>query len=398
MKNSFIFENTASFIGEYACVMYGKKCGVINKSGNWIIKPKYKNLKSYKDNLFFAQDKDKYGIIDDSENIIIDFSYDYLDRTSYHESQNLLVCKSNGKYGIINVENNIVIPFKYDYIDTKNTTLFKAVKNAKFGCTDINNKTVIHFEYDEITLYPDYIIAGKYQCVIKDEQLENKILYGITDYKNNVLVPFKYIELSPFDKNLSSLDKPTFSAKRQDEKFIIIDIQNKQITHQEFDDIISDSEKFFGAKLKGKTCAIDRFGKIKIECAKFDFILIFYCIDSGLIGLVENENSEEAFIDEFGNIIIPYSAGYKTTGYFYTRGNTILVNKNDKFGVIDINNNVLIPFLYDWIHYEQNDFNCAKINNKWGYIDNNGNPLNIKPLKDNNTADNGQTLLKDLLI
>ena len=124
--------------------------------------------------------------------------------------------------------------------------------------------------------------------------------------------------------------------------------------------------------------------KIKIEGGKFDCIYNFYSINKGLIGLVENEDSKEAFIDECGNIIIPYSAGYKTAGYYYTRENSILVNKNDKFGVIDTNNNILIPFSYDWIYYHQNDFNGAEIDNKWGYIDNSGNPLNIKPLKDDN--------------
>jgi len=395
MKNCFIFEQIQPFVGQYACVMLGKKWGVINKSGDWIIKPKYEKLKSYKENLFFAQYNGKYGIIDEYENTIIGFEYDLLENTLYNKSQNFIICKNNSKYGIIDTANKVVIPLEYDYIYTLNTTLFTVIKNGKTGCININNDTIIPFEYDKIILYSDYIIVGKYQCVINDEQVENKLLYGIVDYNNNILVPFEYIELLPFDEDLSLSDKPTFSAKIQDNKFIIIDIQNKQMTDQEFDDISPFGEKLFSAGLNNKYCAIDRFGEIEIEYGKFCRIYNFHSIDNGLIGLVEDENFQEAFIDECGNIIISYNTGYKTDGYFYTRGNSILVNKNKKFGVIDINNNVLIPFLYDWIYYEQDNFNGAEINNKWGYIDNSGNPLIIKPVNDKTKMDNGQlNLLK----
>ena len=54
------------------------------------------------------------------------------------------------------------------------------------------------------------------------------------------------------------------------------------------------------------------------------------------------------------------------------------MRKDDKFGVIDQNNNVIIPFLYDWIYYENENYIGAKIGDKWGYIDNSGQPLVIK--------------------
>ena len=385
MKNNcFIFDNINSFKGNYACVSINKKWGIIDIEGNWIIKPEYKYLYSANENLFIAEQNKNYGVIDKEKNIIIPFDFEYL---TCLNNINYLIAKKNNKFGIINLKGENIIPFDYEYISMQSNEYFVVIKNGKFGCISENNEIVIPFEFDtEFELGNDFIIAGKYQCIVTDNKVQNQIIYGVLDYRNNTIIPFEYKDIKPFDegKKLSELNlKDTnFSVKTQNDKYIIVNDKNKKINKNEFDEIFSNGAKVYGAKIDKKYCAIDKYGNIKIPCGKFDTIYIFFELNENeSAAIAENENLEETIINQNGGIIIPYEEGYKTYGYMYTRYNKILMQKNKKFGVIDRNNNILIPFIYDWLDYEENKYNTAKICDKWGYIDVNGKPLNIKSLK-----------------
>ena len=60
------------------------------------------------------------------------------------------------------------------------------------------------------------------------------------------------------------------------------------------------------------------------------------------MALAQNDEFQEVLINQNGEIIIPFEAGYSNGGFMYTRSNTILMIKDKKFGVIDLDNNVLI--------------------------------------------------------
>ena len=58
--------------------------------------------------------------------------------------------------------------------------------------------------------------------------------------------------------------------------------------------------------------------------------------------------------------------------------------KDGKFGIIDSDNNVVIPFMYDYLG-NANELICAQINDKQGYIDINNNivvPFIYEPVED----------------
>lgn len=161
--------------------------------------------------------------------------------------------------------------------------------------------------------------------------------------------------------------------------YIIINCDNKQICEQIFDEIVPLGSMVYGARIKDEWCGIGRFGNKKIPLGKFANLNIFNKLnDNESVSIITNETFEEALMNQDGEIVIPFNCGYQTNGFMYTGDNTILMRKNNKFGVIDKNNNVLIPFIFDWIWYKQNNFSGAEIGKKCGYIDNKGNPLNIK--------------------
>lgn len=398
MKNSFIFDEIKPFGNDYACVQINNQYGAIDKNGKWIIKPKFDYLRSITPNLFIAKQDNKYGVIDKDEKFVIPAEFDNLIGFKYEVYDDYLISVKNNKFGIINLHGECIVPYEYEYISKNSTLYFTAIKDAKFGCFDINNKVIIPFEYDtELQLGKDFVICGKHKCIYEHNEIQKYIMYGVTDYKGNTIIPFEYINFEPLaDNNIAeiSLSDLTFSAKKIDSKNIIIDKNNKNICKYEFDYILADSTKLYSAKIDSKLCAIDKFGNIKFSSDKYKIIYGFKDINENVyVAIAVNENNEEALIDQNGEIIIPYEAGYKTNGFMYTRQNTILMQKDNKFGVIDSDNNVIIPFIYDWIYYEsKGKFSGANIGDKWGYIDCNGQPLTIEPLHTNN-VDNGQLSL-----
>jgi hypothetical protein len=61
----------------------------------------------------------------------------------------------------------------------------------------------------------------------------------------------------------------------------------------------------------------------------------------------------------------------------YAVGNNIAVKKNGKWGLINENNKVLIPFEYEMIYSTCDQTTSAKKNGKWGVIDINSNAVII---------------------
>ena len=56
-----------------------------------------------------------------------------------------------------------------------------------------------------------------------------------------------------------------------------------------------------------------------------------------------------------------------------------IISKNDKYGIVDKNNNEIIGFLYDELSYSYGmKLLETKIGDKWGFIDFKGKPLTIK--------------------
>lgn len=99
------------YVNGMAQVEYCGKKGCINDNGIEIIPTKYDDL-FYINNVFIVCDKDKYGIIDKSNKVLVDMSYDEIKPLS---STILSICK-DGKYGLYNLSTNKSTPLQYEEI------------------------------------------------------------------------------------------------------------------------------------------------------------------------------------------------------------------------------------------------------------------------------------------
>ena len=206
MERCFIFDEVQPFYKDLATVKLDSHWGVINKSGEWVIKPHYQKLVLICENLLLCKQNNKKFLINKDEKIIMPFLYDSL--TYINRNKCLMIVEKNSKYGVINFKGEVIIPFDYDFISSEsNDDYLIAQKENYFGCIDMNNEIILPFEFNNIELGKDFVIVEKDQC------------YGMLDLKGNQLVPYNYEKIMPFSEgkdipDLSLLDNPSFIARR----------------------------------------------------------------------------------------------------------------------------------------------------------------------------------------
>ena len=114
-------------------------------------------------NLVLAVSLDnKYGYINESEEIIIPFSY--FEGTEEFNNKGYAIANSNNKYGVIDKKNKIIIPFECDYLEQVKDNLYIFIKNNKYNLINLKNNKVGN-TYDKI------ISTDKDLLIIKDLQI-----------------------------------------------------------------------------------------------------------------------------------------------------------------------------------------------------------------------------------
>lgn len=143
-------------------------------------------------------------------------------------------------------------------------------------------------------------------------------------------------------------------------------------------------------------CTPDK--KIMIEC-QYDYVHFFegnlaevflnnknYFIDRNGKNILKESKNEELFNfkNEYDEVYAWFPNGKKKCNNYEITNGLVAVKKNNKFGFVNLRNNIIIPFDYDW----DSQYNFLNLNNlfpnfkdgivflkkdnKWGAIDSNG--------------------------
>lgn len=348
-------------------ISINEKYGLINNYGNYLISPKYEELKNTfgENNPYFtAKLNDKYGVIDERGKTIIDFKYDNM---KFFGDKKHICAKTQGKWGLIDVNENIIVPFIYDESFNCYTPPFRkndgfiVEKKGKEGVINLKNKVIIPFEYD--CLCPNFFDTTKSLTVAQKNG--NR---GVINSKNETLIPFEYEYIEIFS------DETMFVHNFS--KGYIIDFSNKKVCDEDFQFINSEGNgEYFCAIKNDKSGLIDKFGNIKID---FKYDNLFF-INKNL--LVANKDSKEGIIDVNENIIVPFKYWFKGDKCL-DKDNTLparsRVNGKLKWGLINLQNEVLIDFKFDILMpFNDREYTLAITHNKWMYINKKGEILKI---------------------
>ena len=373
----FDYDGTGFFRQGLCVVSKNKKYGFINKQGELIIPTIYESVDaSHTDNIVVALKNGKWAFFDNQGKQLSDFVFDKVfsaynlnikppsnlsalttyfkngavlvlkdkkyeflnekleqafpnnkvDSASVFDTYQNAIIKNNGKYGMIKPNGELKVPMEYDYIEYFDTNhLSSEYYNARKGkIFHIYNKDLKKIGESYEPIYNDYSVSTP-QIIFKD--LKNK--YGMVTSSGELIIPFVYDEIYKIEKT----------------HLFIVAKNNK-----------------FGI--------IDDLGKIKTPIIYKELYSLYNKFDDEL----RNKNlfiaDDNKIIDVNNNIKI---SGFDSlAGVFYNH-NFLIVSKNKKFGIIDVDKKVLLPIEYEeisnWVEYSPENRHLIRKNGKFGMIE-----------------------------
>lgn len=135
----------------------------------------------------------KIGYIDEFENLVVDYQYDYEGTTDFNNNA-LAVVNLDGLKGVVNTSFEEVIPLEYVSIEIIDDNHFIVLDDESDAyIIDANSNKITENVYSSI-LTTDY---DNIYLVSKEEN--NTTLYGIIDEEGNEIIPVDYLDIQIYD-------------------------------------------------------------------------------------------------------------------------------------------------------------------------------------------------------
>ncbi|GEM_PF-867745 len=368
-------------------VSLGKKYGFINQQGQEVISIIYEMVKSEQlDDVVIVRKNDKWAFFDSKGKQLSDFlyhdvqrawkndrttffengpvsvkqngKYSFLNRdlkpafsnvvfdsaTSFDSNRNAIVM-NKGKFGIIKDDGQYGVPLQYDLIENFNSNgnpnpefYFFEKGNIK-GLFNKNLKKIAEAKRDDYS--SSFSLQGDY---ISSQNFKGK--YGLIDAEGNEKIPFIYDEGLYFDRD-------DYSIAEKNNRFGIINLNNAElvpISYQSLDPVFDQWDE----KPKGSA---------NYFVAKTEY---------------------GAKIIDLNNKTI--LSGYDSTDPIFNDHFKLIVQKNKKFGIVDLKNKIILPVEYDeisnWTEYGPRRSKFIVKNGKTGLIDHESFKITIPPIYD----------------
>ncbi|GGD26954.1 WG repeat-containing protein [Hyunsoonleella pacifica] len=239
------------------------------------------------------------------------------------------IVKRKNKYGTVNKKNETLIPFIYDTIyKTTKDTLYVA-KKGKLGYINYQNKVLVPFKYDEV------IVSAYSRHFGYDKTLTNKG-YGIFDHRR-----MKEVIENKYD----SLHTPSYHLNFKsyiNEKVGLITDEGTILADNKYEDVLFHNNYLYtSAKKNGLWGVVKnqvvlipfKYEKIKPSFFIRDLFIVF-------------DKSDNCGLKSVSDKKINISCNYQHL-FPFKHGSLVRAKQNGKFGLLDYNEKKILPFLYD---------------------------------------------------
>lgn len=272
-----------------------------------------------------------YGFLDINGNEAIPFTYDNWYNSKFVNGL-ASIPDSSGKYGYIDKTGSEVISSIYDrannFSDTSIGALALVCKDDKWGFINISGEEVIPCIYEYGKSFS--VLGSKNLASVKKDDK-----WGFIDTNGTEVIPFIYDQVGTFTNDIVSVYK--------DDKWGFIDINGTEIIPCIYDNAFDFSEGLACVKKDDKWGFIDTNGDTIIP---FKYDNHWQSFIDG-IAILMTDNWNFVFIDKEGNET-PLSDNYYISEEKLVGGLIGVHDDNDKFGYITAQNEVVIPFVYDY--------------------------------------------------
>jgi len=326
----------------------------------------------------------KYGVVDEEGVVYIPVNYDeislFQEGNNYRD--NVYKCQRDGKLGLVNSQDITLLQCEYSSIKHSGEYVY-LVKNGKNGYAELKGtdevKSLIPCIYDKLESYSkDAPMRATYNG--KE---------GMIDGNNKIIIPFEYSNIGKF-YNVGAYN---MAWVEQDGKYGIYNIdgtviqpwdiekayvmnENSGTTYLTFDDFPDSSTPYIHIVVNGMTGVLSgKTYKTVIPC-KYGYISpiinerAFYKANNkwGIMD-IQNNSIQEAIYDKIKINNNWLSDAFTTEGIFQ---DNMYVFIGDKQGMIDKNGKAFIPVKYDSLGVFSENMIVAKCGNLYGYINSNG--------------------------
>ena len=326
----------------------------------------------------------KYGVVDEEGVVYIPVNYDeislFQEGNNYRD--NVYKCQRNGKFGLVNAQDITLLQCEYSSIKHSGEYVY-LIKNGKNGYAELKGtdevKSLIPCIYDKLESYSkDAPMRATYNG--KE---------GMIDGNNKIIIPFEYSNIGKF-YNVGAYN---MAWVEQDGKYGIYNIdgtviqpwdiekayvmnENSGTTYLTFDDFPDPSTPYIHIVVNGMTGVLSgKTYKTVIPC-KYGYISpvinerAFYKANNkwGIMD-IQNNSIQEAIYDKIKINNNMLSEAFTPDGTFH---DNMYVFIGDKQGMIDKNGKAFIPVKYDSLGVFSENMIVAKCGNLYGYINSNG--------------------------
>lgn len=369
------------------------KSGFINKNGTEVVPIIYERVKSEQlDDLVIVRKDHKWAFFNNQGKQLTDFLYADVQRTwkgddtTFFENGPASV-RQNGKYLYLN--KNLKPAFPKLVFDS--ATSFDSNRNAivinngKFGILKNDGRIAVPIQFGLIENFnsngnphPKYYFLSKGKINI----LLNKNLTKIAETRNDI-----YEHSFIVQNNLVSF-------KNFKDKYGLVNSEGKEIIPFLYDEPLYFEGQDFSIATRNKKFGIINLDHKSLIPFKYSAIGQLDSDDKKVLFKASDE-SGEAIIDLGGKVILD---GYASIQSIFNVPLKFIVEKNNKFGIVDVKNNIILPLVYDeisdWTEYGPRHSKFIVKNGKTGLIDDKSFKVTIPPVYDKFLFVNGLIFVK----
>lgn len=402
------FEAVGIFSEGLAPVKKNGKWGFINENGVIVISPQFNKVDCFRANgLCAVTQNGKSGFIDKSGKEIIPIIYP--DVNQQMRDDNVIV-KNNGKWAFFNSKGKQLTDFVYDDVFRTDYLNFSKGVFGRSESTYFKNGAVLvkkgkDYEFLNENIQPAFP-NNKFDSATVFDAYQNAIIkkngrYGIIKPDGKFKVDLEYDFIEPYDSNHGNYSE--YYNARKGKIYCIYNKGLKKIGESlepVYNRFRTDNPAISFKNLKGKYGVVDKNGSVKVpfiydEDLHFDGKKYAIAIKNKKSGIIDQNGKELLpfkyqtideldientfiFSDKNGDQIINLDGKVLLSGYqnihpiFYDHSKFI-VKKNGKFGVVDLNNKILAPIIYDefsdWIEYGPEKRHMVKLGSKFGMLE-----------------------------
>lgn len=261
----------------------------------------YSSISDFDSGTAIVKDGKAYGLIDSKGKNVLPCQYD----TIYPLYNDMRIVRSNELYGMVGLQGNICISCVYEDVhETVCTDYLPFKRNGKWGFLSRDEETVVQFKYDDVYRFTDSTFVA---------EMNGKC--GLFTYTGKCILEPKYDKIAY--KVLNKQEDPSFVVLN--DKLAVLNSRNEFVTGFEYSAGLG--LLFFSFPQEGMYVEVSKVVSSKLDCKKHRYGLLNY---------------------ETGALVIPCeyeSLGDVSEGLLYAE-------KDDRYGYIDVNNKVIIPFKY----------------------------------------------------